>query len=140
MPVTVTLHVVGKLIVIIAVMMSVAVVVVLLAVVLRPRLQSRSATDPKTADDAMPDPPARRPIDPPAPMTGLESALAQATDRSGRPMREVIDDETTHVDDLRVPDDTGPLLRRALDHVAEPRERAAADQLPDDDEDSGAAH
>lgn len=49
------------------------------------------------------------------PMTGLESALAQVKDRSGRPIGERI--EAEHVDDLRVPDDTGPLLRRALDHV-----------------------
>ena len=50
-----------------------------------------------------------------SPMTGLESALAQVKDRSGRPIGERI--EAEHVDDLRVPDDTGPLLRRALDHV-----------------------
>ncbi len=56
---------------------------------------------------------------PPAavPMTGLESALAQVTDRTGRPIRDHIEAETQHVDNLRVPDDTGPLLRRALDHV-----------------------
>lgn len=51
------------------------------------------------------------------PMTGLESALAQVSDRSGRPLREHIDAEQQHVDQLRVPDDTGPLLRRALDHI-----------------------
>lgn len=60
----------------------------------------------------------------PAPMTGLESALSQVTDRSGRPIREKIDAEAGHVDELRVPDDTGPLLRRALDSV-----------LPHDDQD-----
>ena len=54
------------------------------------------------------------------PMVGLESALSRVTDRSGRPIREHIDAEQQHVDDLRVPDDTGPLLRRALDHVAPP--------------------
>lgn len=60
-----------------------------------------------------------RPVVPePPPMTGLESALSQVTDRSGRPIKEHIDAETAHVDDLRVPDDTGPLLRRALDHVS----------------------
>lgn len=51
-------------------------------------------------------------------MTGLESALNDVTDRSGRSMREHIDAEADHVDRLRVQDDTGPLLRRALDHVA----------------------
>ncbi|MEO6571389.1 MAG: hypothetical protein ABIO83_07560 [Ilumatobacteraceae bacterium] len=53
-----------------------------------------------------------------APMTGLESALAHVTDRSGRPIGERIDAESQHVDELRVPDDTGPVLRRALDSVA----------------------
>jgi hypothetical protein len=61
----------------------------------------------------------------PAPMTGLESALAQVTDRDGHPIRDRIEAESKHVDDLRVPDDTGPLLRRALDHVEQPAERAA---------------
>ena len=56
--------------------------------------------------------------DEPPPMNGLESALAMVTDRTGRPIREAIDAEAAHVDELRVPDDTGPLLRRALDHVA----------------------
>ncbi|NNE12246.1 MAG: hypothetical protein HKN41_08385 [Ilumatobacter sp.] len=59
------------------------------------------------------------------PMTGLESALAQVKDRSGRPIGERI--EAEHVDDLRVPDDTGPLLRRALDHVRPADDDAAAD-------------
>jgi hypothetical protein len=60
----------------------------------------------------------------PTPMTGLESALEQVIDRSGRPMRDRLDDESDHVDGLRVPDDTGPLLRRALDHVARPGDEA----------------
>jgi len=51
------------------------------------------------------------------PMTGLEAALAQVTDRQGRPIGEAIDAEAEVVDELRVPDDTGPLLRRALDRV-----------------------
>jgi hypothetical protein len=53
-------------------------------------------------------------------MNGLESALASVTDRTGHPIRERIDAETGHIDEFRVPDDTGPLLRRALDHVANP--------------------
>ncbi|MDJ0771180.1 MAG: hypothetical protein QNJ12_20500 [Ilumatobacter sp.] len=59
---------------------------------------------------------APKPAEPP-PMTDLESALDQVTDTSGRKMSERLDAETDHVEDLRVPDDTGPLLRRALDHV-----------------------
>lgn len=58
------------------------------------------------------------------PMTDLESALAQVKDRSGRPIGERI--EAEHVDDLRIADDTGPLLRRALDQVR-PADEAAAD-------------
>ncbi len=57
------------------------------------------------------------------PMTGLEAALARVTDRDGRPIGEHLDAEAELVDQLRVPDDTGPLLRRALDrveHVDEP--------------------
>jgi hypothetical protein len=51
-----------------------------------------------------------------APMTGLESALEQALDRSGRNMRQKLESADA-IDSLRVPDDTGPILRRALDHV-----------------------
>lgn len=61
-------------------------------------------------------------VEPPAPMTGLESALAEAHDRTGRSLGECLANETDHVDPLRVPDDTSPLLRRALDHVAGPRD------------------
>ena len=49
-------------------------------------------------------------------MTGLEVALDQVTDRAGRNMRDKIETGTA-IDDLIVPDDTGPLLRRALDNV-----------------------
>jgi hypothetical protein len=51
-----------------------------------------------------------------APMTGLESALEQALDSSGRNMRQKLESADA-IDGLRVPDDTGPILRRALDHV-----------------------
>ena len=97
----------------------VVVPVVAVAVVVAVVLISRRRTSTPTA--AMPPPPPAPTMPPPraqpAPMTGLESALASVTDRDGRPLAEHLDDETTHVDDLRVPDDTGPLLRRALDHV-----------------------
>ena len=49
-------------------------------------------------------------------MTGLEVALDQVTDRSGKNMREKIETGTA-IDDLIVPEDTGPILRRALDNV-----------------------
>lgn len=77
----------------------------------------RAAADAASSDSA----PER---DDPTPMTGLASALEQAIDSSGRPMSERLDDETPNVEDLRIPDDTGPLLRRALDHVV---------PLPDDE-------
>lgn len=60
---------------------------------------------------------APKPRPPEAPMSGLESALSDVTDSDGRPIGERIDAGAQHVDDLRVPDDTGPVLRRALDHV-----------------------
>ena len=54
-----------------------------------------------------------------APMTGLEVALDQVTDSSGRKMRDNIEAGTA-IDDLIVPEDTGPILRRALDNVEHP--------------------
>lgn len=98
-----------------------AVVAVLVVTMLR-RRSSTGATTSDTTDATAP--PAA------VPMTGLESALAQVTDRTGRPIRDHIDAETQHVDDLRVPDDTGPLLRRALDHVEQGP--PAADAAPGD--------
>lgn len=56
----------------------------------------------------------------PPPMTDLEAALDQVADRSGKTLRDKLEAESAVVDDLRVPDDTGPLLRRALDRVAQP--------------------
>jgi len=71
-----------------------------------------------------------RPAD--VPMTGLESALSAVTDREGRPIRDRIAAESGHVDEFRVPDDTGPLLRRALDHVVhEPSEPPDPPLWPD---------
>jgi hypothetical protein len=99
----------------VAVVVLAAAVVVVAVVNGRRRAGASSAG----ADDAPPVPVV-------APMTGLESALAQVTDRDGRPIRDRIDAEAGHVDDLRVPDDTGPVLRRALDHVEHPVARPGA--------------
>ena len=86
-------------------------------------LRRRSGRSAATGVTTAAPPP--RPAPPaPIPMIDLESALARVTDSAGRPIRDRIDAESGHVDELRVPDDTGPLLRRALDHVAKP---AAAD-------------
>jgi hypothetical protein len=86
------------------------------AFLLMRRRSARSADTAVTGEAAPP-----RPAPPaPVPMIDLESALAKVTDSAGRPIRDRIDAESGHVDELRVPDDTGPLLRRALDHVAKP--------------------
>lgn len=74
----------------------------------------------------------------PPPMTGLEAALDQIADRSGRTLRDKLEAESAVVDDLRVPDDTGPLLRRALDRVAQPGDSVAegADEAGATDDES----
>lgn len=106
----------------VGIVIAIAVAVVLLAAIVFVQFNRRNRVG--SAPPPMPER-TRRPIEPSAPMTGLESALAQATDRAGRPMQDRLADESGVVDDLRVPDDTGPILRRALDHVV-PNE-------PDDD-------
>jgi hypothetical protein len=98
-------------------------VLVLVGVVLAMR---RRPVKPYTA--APLEPPPGPSVPEPPPMIDLESALAKVTDRSGRPIRDRIDAEAGIVDGLRVPDDTGPLLRRALDNVVHPpTEQASGD-------------
>ena len=105
-------------IIVIAVIVMVIVLVAIVAI-----LRRRSTTPSAAAEPA-----ARRPAAPPAaPMNDLEAALAQVTDRDGRPIKERIDAESVHVDPLRDPDDTGPLLRRALDSVVPHDDEPAAD-------------
>lgn len=117
--------VVGPLIVVVVVVVVVIVVAAIVALSVS-RGRSDSAADPVV----LAQPPRIRPAD--EPMTGLESALAQVTDRAGRPIGDRIDAESGHIDELRVPDDTGPLLRRALDHVAhEPDQAGPATDVPD---------
>jgi hypothetical protein len=65
-------------------------------------------------------------------MTGLEVALDQVTDRSGKNMREKIETGTA-IDDLIVPEDTGPILRRALDNVEHPDPAPREGGAPADD-------
>ena len=111
--------------VLILILIVIALVVVIGAVF---AMRRKSATP--SAAQSGPEVDAHAPVVPePNPMSDLESALAQVTDSTGRPMREHIDAETDHIDELRVPDDTGPLLRRALDHVAKPADEDA--QAPD---------
>ncbi|MGH9133679.1 MAG: hypothetical protein ACRDZZ_07065 [Ilumatobacteraceae bacterium] len=56
------------------------------------------------------------------------SSLLDQTDRSGRTIRDRLASSEAHLDALRKPDDTSPLLRRVLDEVA--GERAATDPTP----------
>lgn len=99
----------GTVIAIIAVVVVVAIVVGVVV------MRRRSASTPAPTPDPPPAP--RTPRPEPAPMTGLEEALNKATDRSGSTMADRLDAEQGHLDELRQTDDTGPLLRRALDSV-----------------------
>ena len=66
-------------------------------------------------------------------MTGLEDALNKATDRTGHTMADRLDAESEHLDRLRQTDDTGPLLRRALDSVDRDQDASVGtDTAPDD--------
>ncbi|HZB42684.1 MAG TPA: hypothetical protein VE487_17055 [Ilumatobacter sp.] len=78
---------------------------------------SRSQTARAAASEPSPERASR--VSDATPMTGLEVALDQVTDRSGRNMRDKIESGTA-IDALIVPDDTGPILRRALDNVEHP--------------------
>lgn len=46
------------------------------------------------------------------------SSLLDQVDREGRTIRDRLASGEAHLDSLRQPDDTGPLLRRVLDEVA----------------------
>jgi hypothetical protein len=107
------------------VVVIVAVVVGIVGWVLWSRSRKAPAADPTEER-------ASRVTDP-TPMTGLEVALDQVTDRTGRNMRDKIESGTA-IDDLIVPDDTGPILRRALDNVEHPEPvppAALSDVAPD---------
>ena len=52
--------------------------------------------------------------------TSLANALDAATAADGTPLSAAIESTRDTVESLRVTDDTGPLLRRALDHIAAP--------------------
>jgi hypothetical protein len=115
-------------------------IVVVLAIVAGALIMSRR-TAPVAVEQVAPDASPRQSFPAPPPMNDLEAALSKVTDSAGRPIRDRIDAETDHVDELRVPDDTGPLLRRALDHVVTPATTDAADEAlgPDDPADDSAA-
>lgn len=94
---------------------------------------TRRSSSPIASGDTDDQSPASLRLPPPAPMTDLESALAKVTDREGRPIAERIEAEAVHVDPLRDPEDTGPLLRRALDSVAHHDDEPAAHEPGDGD-------
>jgi hypothetical protein len=114
----------------IAVIVIVVVVVVVIIVGASTMRRRRGTTPPAAEPEAAP----RHHVPPAAPMTDLESALAKVTDRDGRPIRERIDAEAVHVDPLRDPDDTGPLLRRALDSVVHHDDESADGGQPATDD------
>lgn len=96
---------------VIAITVVIVVAAVVVGVVV---MRRRGAADAGPAPEA---PTPRTPRPEPAPMTGLEDALNKATDRTGSTLADRLDAEQDHVDQLRQTDDTGPLLRRALDSV-----------------------
>jgi hypothetical protein len=99
---------------------TVGLIVIVLAVVVVVGGVAFAVTRRKRPDAAATPQPS---VAPAAPMMGLESALDQVMDRSGRKMRENLEAEAAIVDDLKTPDDTGPILRRALDRVERPAEQ-----------------
>jgi hypothetical protein len=112
------------------VVVVVVVVIVLVAAVVAFALVGRRAGSP--ADDvavpaAPPPEPERASRPDPEPMRGLEDALNRATDRSGATMAQRLDAEADKVEGFRERDDTGPLLRRALDRV-NPAAATSADE------------
>lgn len=117
--------------VVIAIIVIAVVVVAAIGIAFGLRRRSRSAQEPTAPPrPARPDPP---------PMTGLEDALAQVTDRSGTTMRDRLDAEADHVEQLRVTNDTGPLLRRALDQVEPAPQAPGTDAAADADRDESSA-
>ena len=113
----------GVAIVIIAVI--VVAIAIAVALVARRKRQARPVGAEATSRPPRPEP---------EPMHGLEDALNRITDRSGATMADRLDAEATHIDEIRVSDDTGPLLRRALDHVT-PHEPTTEPYEPDDADD-----
>jgi hypothetical protein len=113
---------VGTLTAVVIVVVIIVAVVMIGAWVVRRR---SSAGAPPPAE-----PPKVSRVTDPTPMRGLEVALDQVTDRTGRNMREKIEGGTA-IDDLRVPNDTGPILRRALDNVEHPHPDDSAQTRPD---------
>ena len=113
--------------IVVAVVVVVAALAAGVALVRRSRSNSAPAEAPASVLAQHPDP---------GPMTGLEEALNAVTDTAGHTIAERLDDETPSVDQLRVPDDTGPLLRRALDSIETSDDESGAGgatDVPSDD-------
>jgi hypothetical protein len=103
----------------------IVVVVVLLvaaAIVIRRRRAAQAAKLPAPTRDTESLPPvhalddALRTVESLTDATG--SSLLDQVDRDGRTIRDRLASGEAHLDSLRQPDDTGPLLRRVLDEVA----------------------
>ncbi|HWM18490.1 MAG TPA: hypothetical protein VNO51_02300 [Ilumatobacteraceae bacterium] len=100
----------------------VVVVAIAVAVIIRKRRATRADRSPAPSRTAEALPPvhalddALRTVESLTDATG--SSLLDQVDRDGRTIRDRLASGEAHLDSLRQPDDTGPLLRRVLDEVA----------------------
>jgi hypothetical protein len=119
----------------------IVIVIVVLAVafiILRKRRAAKAARSPapSRADESLPPvhalDDALRTVESLTDATG--SSLLDQVDRDGRTIRDRLASGEAHLDSLRQPDDTGPLLRRVLDEVAgaSPAEPALPPPTPPD--------
>jgi hypothetical protein len=104
------------------VIVVVIVVLVVVAIVVRRRRAAQAAKWPAPTRASESLPPvhalddALRTVESLTDATG--SSLLDQVDRDGRTIRDRLASGEAHLDSLRQPDDTGPLLRRVLDEVA----------------------
>jgi hypothetical protein len=100
----------------------VVIVVLAVAIIIRKRRAARDDQRPAPSRTAEALPPvhalddALRTVESLTDATG--SSLLDQVDRDGRTIRDRLASGEAHLDSLRQPDDTGPLLRRVLDEVA----------------------
>jgi hypothetical protein len=106
---------------IVAGVIAVVVVALAVAIVIRKRRAAHAAQTPAPPRTTESLPPvhalddALRTVESLTDATG--SSLLDQVDRDGRTIRDRLASGEAHLDSLRQPDDTGPLLRRVLDEV-----------------------
>jgi hypothetical protein len=123
--------------IVVGVVVIVVVLLVFAAIVIRRRRTAHTAKWPAPTRDTESLPPvhalddALRSVESLTDATG--SSLLDQVDRDGRTIRDRLASSEAHLDSLRQPDDTGPLLRRVLDEVAgaNPPEDTADDATDD---------